>query len=224
MSNLNEDGSSSSDGLDQFFRAVEPTISDAEDYLKVARGTVANIRQDSDFLAIVKMHATIEPLLGDALEQSVTRALKHPKVNFPGGEALAEFVVGANLEAKIRLALKSEIISDDNAKFIRALARVRNYYAHDVANMQKNIHDAANDADKQGDGLSILRDLMSSSSGTKQKITSRLAFVYLKPFMFLRFASLLANLLHGIRPPPALSGVMGGLLGLQGDASEPDNS
>ncbi|SPP92748.1 hypothetical protein [Bradyrhizobium vignae] len=222
MTNQNPDGSPTPDGLEEFFRAIEPTVSDAEDYLRVARGTIADIRRDGDFLAVVKMHATIEPLLGDALEQSVTRALKHPKVNFPGGDALADFVAGANLESKIRLALKSEIISDDNAGFIRALARIRNYYAHDVSNMQKNIYDAASDVDKQGNGLSILRDLMSYSTGTKRKITSRLALVYLKPFMFLRFASLLANLLHGIRPPPALSHVMGGLLADGGDSEASD--
>jgi hypothetical protein len=212
MTDNTQKDASSSDGLEKFFRAVEPTISDAETHLSVAPGTIGNIRDDNDFLAIVKMHATIEPMLNDALEQSVTRALKHPKVAFPGGDALADFVLGANLEAKIRLALKSEIISESNAGFIRAVARVRNFYAHNVSNMPKTIYEAADELDKQGDGLAILRELMASTSATKKKLTSRLAFVYLKPFLFLRFADLLANLMRGIRPPPALSDVMKGIL------------
>jgi hypothetical protein len=207
------------DGLEEFFRAVEPTIKDAEVHLSVPAGTIGDIRHDTDFLAIVKMHATIEPLLNDALEESLTRALTHPKVAFPGGDALADFVLGANLESKIRLALKSEVISDGNAAFIRAEARLRNFYAHNVGNMSKSIYEAAEELDKQGDGIAILRDLMTSSSNTKKKITSRLVLVYLKPFMFLRFADLLANLMRGIRPPPALSGVMLGILNQDHDGS-----
>src|SRR5258705_2116870 len=77
----------------------------------------------------------------------------------------------------------------------------------------------AGELDKQGDGLAILRDLMSSSSGSKKKITSRLAFAYLKPLMFFRFADLLANLMRGIRPLPALSGLMLGILNQDRDTS-----
>jgi hypothetical protein len=123
----------------------------------------------------------------------------------------------ANFEARIRLALKSELISESNASFIRAVARIRNFYTHNVSNMPKSVYEAADELDKQGDGLALLRDLMASSAGTKKRLTSRLAFIYLKPFMFLRFSDLLANLMRGIRPPPAFSDVMKGLLSQAGD-------
>lgn len=203
-------------GLEDFFRAIEPTIKDAEQHLGVALGTIGDIRHDNDFIAIVKMHATIEPLLNDALEHSLTRALKHPKVAFPGGEAVADFVLGANFEAKIRLALKSELISESNASFIRAVARLRHFYAHNVSNMPKTVYEAADELDKQGDGLALLRNLMASAS-LKKKLTSRLAFLYLKPFMFLHFSGLLANLMRGIRPPPTMSEVIKGILNQGGD-------
>jgi hypothetical protein len=51
--------------LEDFFRAVEATIGDAERHLGVLPGTLGDIRHDTDYLAIVKMHATIEPLLND---------------------------------------------------------------------------------------------------------------------------------------------------------------
>jgi hypothetical protein len=198
--------------LEDFFRAVETTIGDAERHLGVLPGTLGDIRHDTDYLAIVKMHATIEPLLNQALEQSVTRALKHPKVAFPGGDALADFVLGANFETKIRLALKSELISDPNAAFIRAIAKLRNFYAHNVSNMPKKIREAAEALDRQGDGLNLMRDLMASAPNTKKKLNSSLVYAFLQPFMFLRFANLLAVLMQGIRPPPLLSEIMKGLL------------
>ena len=68
--------------LEEFFRAVEPTIRDAEIHLKVPHGTLGDIRHDSDYLAIVKIHATLEPLLNEAIRESVARALTHPKVSF----------------------------------------------------------------------------------------------------------------------------------------------
>jgi hypothetical protein len=203
----NEANQFSEKGLEDLFRAVEAMIGDAERHLGVLSGTLGDIRHDTDYLAVVKMHATIEPLLNQALEQSVTRALKHPKVAFPGGDALADFVLGANFEAKIRLALKSELISDPNAAFIRAIARLRNFYAHDVSNMSKKILEAAEALDKQRGGLSLMRDLMASAPNLKKKVNSD-AVAYLRPFMFLRFASLLAVLMQGIRPPPSLSEVM----------------
>ncbi|MGY3621244.1 hypothetical protein [Bradyrhizobium sp. USDA 10063] len=199
--------------LEELFRSIEPTIRDAEQHLGVAAGTLGDIRHDTDYLAIVKMHATIEPLLNEALEESVTRALKHPKVAFPGGEALADFVTGANFDAKVRLALESELISDQQARFIRAVAKLRNYYAHNVGRMSKSIFDATADLDKQGDGIYLQRDLfMGATNNQNKEAISRLALVYLSPFMFLRFAGLLAALMQGIRPPPVMSDVIRGIL------------
>lgn len=203
----------STNDLEGLFHSIESTVTAAEQHLGVAAGTLGDIRHDTDYLAIVKMHATIEPMLNEALEESVTRALKHPKVAFPGGEALADFVTGANFDAKVRLALESEIIDDQQVRFIRAVAKIRNYYAHNVSRMSKSIFDATADLDKQGNGLHLQRDLFMGASNNQGKdAISRLALVYLRPFMFLHFAHLLAALMRGIRPPPPVAGVLLGLL------------
>jgi hypothetical protein len=93
------------------------------------------------------------------------------------------------------------------------VAKLRNYYAHHVSRMPKSIFDASAELDKQGEGAYLQRDLfMSSPKGENKERISRLALVYMRPFMFLHFASLLAALLRGIRPPPALSDMMFGIL------------
>jgi hypothetical protein len=219
MKDNTDDNRSSLDraaSLEDFFRNVEPTIKDAEQHLGVPRGTLGDIRNDTDFLAIVKIHATIGPLLNEAIRQNLTRALSHPKVAFPGGDAVADFVLGGRLDSKIRLALKAEIISEDNARFIRAVARLRNHYAHNVSNMTQYIHEAATAIDKQTEGFNIQRDLLSYTGDLKRGSVSKIVLVVLRPYLFIRFASLLSTLLLGIRPPPSLSQVMGDLLGKRG--------
>ena len=92
-----------------------------------------------------------------------------------------DVVLGASFEAKIRLALKSELISDPNAAFIRAIAKLRNFYAHNVSNMPKKIREAAELLDRQGNGLSLMRDLMASAPNAKKRLNSKLAYAYLQP-------------------------------------------
>jgi hypothetical protein len=216
-SHLDDDAPASTDDaqppsdLEDFFRDVEPTIRDAEAHLGVPHGTLGDIRNDTDFLAIVKIHATIEPLLNEAIRENLTRALSHPKVSFPAGDAVAEFVLGGRLESKIRLALEAEIISDDNARFIRAVAKLRNHYAHNVGNFAQRIDEAAAIIDKQTEGFNIQRDLLSYSDDLKKGSVSKIAFILLRPFLFLRFANLLSTLMKGIRPPPPMSQALGDL-------------
>jgi len=172
---------------EDFFRDVEPTIRDAEGHLGVPHGTLGDIRNDTDFLAIVKIHATIEPLLNEAIRENLTRALSHPKVSFPGADAVAEFVLGGPLESKIRLALKAEIISDDNARFIRAVAKLRNHYAHNVSNFTQRIDEAAAIVDKQTEGFNIQRDLLSYSDDLKKGLGFQNCFYSSPTFPVLAF-------------------------------------
>jgi len=63
-------------------------IRHVEDHLELPNGTLADIRHDNDYLKILKMHATVEPLLNQLLEQSITRVMKHPKVFFSAARPL----------------------------------------------------------------------------------------------------------------------------------------
>src|SRR5229473_1826008 len=69
--------------------------------------------------------------------------MRHPKVSFPGGEAIGKFIVGGPLRSKIKLARESELLTDTHVEFIAALADVRNFYAHSVKNMTMRIDEVA---------------------------------------------------------------------------------
>jgi hypothetical protein len=118
--------------LQDFQAEIDQMIAQAEAHLGVAHGTIADVANDSDYLAILKIHATIEPLINELLKENITRVLKHPKVNFPGADALAEFVLARNLDEKRTLAVKSELIDTRRSEFIRNVANVRNRYAHNI--------------------------------------------------------------------------------------------
>lgn len=111
----------------------------------------------------------------------------------------------------LRLALKSELIDHAEAQFIRVISRLRNYYAHNVGNMTQSIFDATEIIDKNGDGFNMQRDLLSFRGVLRRNAIGRVTLAFLRPVLFLRFAALLATLTNGIRPPPSISDVMGGL-------------
>jgi hypothetical protein len=133
--------------LQDFQERVDEMIALAEKHLGVAHGTIADVATDNDYLAIIKIHATIEPLINELLRENVTRVLKHPKVNFPGADALAEFVLARNLDEKRTLAVKSELISPARSEFVRNVANVaqqvrpqhKEYLAFNSPNSPKNI-------------------------------------------------------------------------------------
>jgi hypothetical protein len=187
----------------EYEQQIEVHIRHVEDHLELPHGTLADIRHDNDYLKILKMHATVEPLLNQLLERSVTRVMKHPKVFFPGGEAVAELILEVRLERKIKLALDCELINQQQATFIRMLARVRNYYAHSVANMPLDISEVAGRISPQDNGFSVEKALYGIS-----KRRSSLVMVLLRPFIFYNFAHLIRSVVEGINPPPLLPGIL----------------
>lgn len=188
--------------FDEFIAELEPSLRDAEIHLKLPAGSIADIRNDSDYLAIVKMHAAIEPLLNSTIEKSITRAMRHPKVAFPGADAVAEFIVKGYFNDKVRLALAAELITDGQAKFIRAVQKLRNHYAHNLGHMSQTIWQAAEALNEKDGGFSLQRDLIAASDTIKNNATGRIVLALMRPMLFVRFASLLASLMTGIRPPP----------------------
>jgi hypothetical protein len=124
-----------SEQLDRYFEKLESHIGTAEKHLGLAHGTLGDLLVDSDYITILKISSTIEPLLNELLEKNVTHALSHPKVAFPGGDALADFVLKRSIDDKRTLALKFELISLGRANFIKSVSTVRNFYAHNIKNL-----------------------------------------------------------------------------------------
>lgn len=194
------------DSLLAIAKSADEKIAEAEKHLGVPHGTLADVAKDTDYLAILKIHATIEPLLNELLEENITRALKHPKVNFPGGETLAEFVLARNLDDKRKLAVKCELIDQARSNFIRHVANVRNRYVHNVKNMPLSIPDIAKKLSPKDDGAAILASLY----GITSKVPlSSLVQAFMRPLLYWNFAFLLADVIKGIKPPDSK-----GLVGL----------
>src|SRR6266852_993931 len=194
-----------------WMKRVDQYIKEAEEHLALPHGTLADIRHDTDYLKILKMHATVEPLLNELLEESVTRAMRHPKVSFPGGEAIGKFIVGGPLRSKIKLARESELLTDTHVEFIAALADVRNFYAHSVKNMTMRIDEAAEKLSPSDKGFRLQKRLFGLSTDSKDNGVSRVALAMIQPFMFFHFAGLLSALISGIKPPPSLGPLLSGL-------------
>ncbi len=188
--------------LQDFQAEIDQMIAQAEAHLGVAHGTIADVAKDSDYLAILKIHATIEPLINELLKENITRVLKHPKVNFPGAEALAEFVLARNLDEKRTLAVKSELIDTRRSEFIRNVASVRHRYAHNIKNISLSIPQIAQKISPKDNGAAILRSLSNIKTPSDSFI--------LRVFLYWNFAFLLSEVIKGIKPPEWKGG--GGIL------------
>lgn len=191
--------------LQAYLEQLERKITDAELHLGVAHGTLAYLLSDNDYVAILKVHATIEPLLNELLEKNVTRVLSHPKVNFPGGDALADFILKRNLDEKRTLAVKFELIDEPNSKFVKGISDVRNRYAHNIKNVSLSISEIAEKISPKDHGESIIKQICGfSMTGTSDARRVR-------GLLYYRFAKWLSIVLEGINPPPPKP-ILAGLL------------
>lgn len=175
--------------LEDFQAKIDQMIAQAEAHLGVAHGTIADVAKDSDYLAILKIHATIEPL-----KENITRVLMHPKVNFPGAEALTGFVLARKLDEKRKLAVESELITRIQSEFIRNVANVRHRYAHNIKNISLSISEIAQKISPKDDGIAILKSLNNIKSAPPDSYTLRI-------FLYWNFAVLLSVVIKGIKPP-----------------------
>jgi hypothetical protein len=174
--------------------------------MKLPVGSLADVRHDSDYLKVLKMHATIEPLLNQLLEKSISQALMHPKVNFPGGDAVAALILESGLDRKVKLAEQAELITVRQAKFIRALSQVRNHYAHSIHNMPLSIMGIAQKISPQDAGRNITGVLFGITKEGQKRKYGAIVTAMMSPFVFHNFASLVHAVVEGIDPPPFPAG------------------
>lgn len=189
-----------------YLEQLEGKITEAELHLGVPHGTLAYLHSDNDYVAVLKVHATIEPLLNELIEKNVTRALTHPKVNFPGGDALADFILKRNLDEKRTLAVKFELIDEPNSKFIKGISDIRNRYAHNIKNVSLSVAQIAEKASPKDGGASVIKQICGFST------TSTTDARPIRALLYYRFARWLSVVLEGINPPspkPVLAGLLG---------------
>jgi hypothetical protein len=110
---------------------------------------------------------------------------------------------------KLKLAEGLGLVTQDRLRFIKAVAQVRNRYAHNVRNMHRSLTEML--TEEQESNARIVEQL----TGLQIALPSVLQNEVLKLFMYHRLADYLADALHTLRPPPLPGGgLLGGLAGL----------
>jgi len=182
----------------------------AEQHLEVPAGTISSIPYDPDFIATVKVYAVVEPILNDLIT-SCPPWLRPPQSE---SEYFRTFVTALNMEGragKLKLAEGMVLLTESQIAFIRAVAQVRNRYAHNVKNMHRSLTDIL--TEEQRNSGRIVEHLTGIKFPLSQSLDPKLRNDLLKRFMYYRLADYLSNALHTLRPPPIPEGGLLGMLG-----------
>jgi len=112
---------------------------------------------------------------------------------------------------KLKLAEGMMLLTESQIAFIRALAQVRNRYAHNVKNMHRSLTDIL--TEEQRNSGRIVEHLTGIKFPLSPSLDPKLRNDLLKRFMYYRLADYLSNALHTLRPPPIPEGGLLGMLG-----------
>ena len=189
---------------------VDKSIVAAEQHLEVPAGTISSIPYDPDFIATVKVYAVVEPILNDLIT-SCPPWLRPPQSE---SEYFRTFVTALYMEGragKLKLAEGMVLLTESQIAFIRAVAQVRNRYAHNVKNMHRSLTDIL--TEEQRNSGRIVEHLTGIKFPLSPSLDPKLRNDLLKRFMYYRLADYLSNALHTLRPPPIPEGGLLGMLG-----------
>lgn len=103
------------------------------------------------------------------------------------------------------------LLTESQIAFIRAVAQVRNRYAHNVKNMHRSLTDIL--TEEQRNSGRIVEHLTGIKFPLSPSLDPKLRNDLLKRFMYYRLADYLSNALHTLRPPPIPEGGLLGMLG-----------
>lgn len=204
---------------------IDEEVATAEQHLGVSAGTIAGIQSEPDYLFIVKIYATLEPILNQLLAGRLAFGRKITALPLLLGgdivdgstaatdEELLEMVAAMPLEGrsgKLGLCAALGCLNPRQRRYISALARVRNRFAHNIRNMSLTLRDIAQKMyPVEGERKKLLLDLM-GWQGDTEHIDIIFALTG-KEFIYTNMANLLADALHIMKPPPFT-----GMFGLPG--------
>ena|SRR6266851_2732332 len=202
---------------------VHASVLAVEEHLEVPTGTISSIPRDPDFVATVKAYAVAEPILNQLIAARPPRApgggfgaLSYPGP--PDDEYYRAFVTALPISGntgKLRLAEGLNLLSPWHLDFVRALARIRNRYAHNIRNMHRSLTELL--LEEQSSNKKIVEHLTGLQVELPEQRLPNGVFLML---MHHRLADLLSEALHTLRPPPAPPG---GILSAFFPPSDPDS-
>jgi hypothetical protein len=205
----------------KYLEQANKRASDAERHLEIPAGTISAIPNDTDFIATVKTYAVVEPLLN----QMIAAGLARPEIlGMPlspaQNESFRTFVAALNMSgrtSKVAFAEALGLLTKSQIGFIKALALVRNRYAHNVKYMHRSLAEIL--AEEQKSNQRIMTQLTGIGGDLYESLSSDDGGSVLRSLMYYRLTEFLAGALDTLHPPPPPSGgLFGGLL------SEPDAS
>lgn len=116
-----------------------------EKRLDLPAKTLVKIAGEPDSLALIKMTATIEPVLNDLIEHEFSLSGgglggMPPSERFSGVVEFARGLpLGGGKSGKLQFALALGAIDQSDMDFVESLSRIRNRYAHHVRNSERSL-------------------------------------------------------------------------------------
>jgi hypothetical protein len=127
-------------------------LSAGEKLLKLPKGTLQDLKDEQDYVMIIKIIATVEPVINELIELGMSQPHgglggKKTKDMFAGLSALlTDHRINLNgRPSKIDIAQSLNVISSEDRNFIEALSKIRNRYAHNIRNVTRDVKDMCAD-------------------------------------------------------------------------------
>jgi hypothetical protein len=146
MSEKNEKTDPGTFNFEDALEKVHAHVRSAETYLEVPSGSIRSILTDSDFVAVIKSYAVVEPILNDMLFGHVFQ-----QSTDSSDDSLKAFVTAlpnTGRTGKLTLLKRLGHLSIEYCNFIEALTRIRNRYAHNAKNMHRTLTDICKEESK----------------------------------------------------------------------------
>jgi hypothetical protein len=213
---------------DEFLGRMEAYVAHVEEHLKLSAGTVGILgtRQDSDFVFVLKMCGIIEPLIKEAVRESIRKAIEHPKTATSGSEALMRAINDLPIDRLRIILFEFGVIDGRDSSFVQALFSIRNRYAHHIRNAVLSIREVCEKiaAEPNGD-KQLLSKLLPGAP--ENKPLSANFIDHIRVLMFYNAIFLLQSILAIVKPPPSpprgiLSGLFEDRAGRQASDDEAD--
>jgi hypothetical protein len=188
--------------IEEFHRRIEQYVTDAENHLKVPHGTIGWTISETDFVFVLKMCGVLEPLIREAVRESVRRAIEHPKTATSGSDSLIKAINDLGIDRLRTIHYEFGGIDSKTNLFIGALFAVRNRYAHHIANAPLSVRELCEKISSEPNGdKTLIRKLLcwDAKHEPPQEFIENLRI-----FMFYNIAFFLREALHFVNPPPLL--------------------
>ena len=194
----------------EFHRRIETYVAAVEAHLRLPTGTVGFLgtSHDSDFVFVLKMCGVIEPVMKEAVRESIRQAIEHPHTATSGSEALMKAINDLGIDRLRTILFEFGAIDGKDGSFVEALFSIRNRYAHHIANAVLSVREVCEKiaAEPNGD-RQLLRKLLCWTA--KNDPPTNLV-EHVRAIMFYNAIFFLRRVLHIVKPLPKPPG---GILG-----------